>query len=805
MKKVLSIVLTMALVLTSFSMAFADTKTDVKKDEAKPAVTTTVQAGLSDIAKSANKEAIGVCYDLGIVTGTEKGTFEPTKAVTRAEFAAMITRALAIPASALKSSATSFKDVQGYGWAVPYLSFCNAKGIMLGDGRGNAMPGKTISLNEAVTMALRSIGYISKSAELVGMWPANYVTKGQEVGLYTDVPGNLDGLDKQLCAQVIYNLLTVQKVAVDKEGLTKGMTAKDGKTVVTLLNSGLGAEADKDAKTIEGTEASKINLKAYIGKNVNTYSKDKKIIAIAKVNSTTLEGEYVADGEFKVGEKTYKNIKKADINGAETKNFVNGVVKAIAAVNAKDEFVLEVKLDGTKVEKVFSAAKWEISAKAKAPKSIAEQVKAKSLLGKKFALDDSKNIDTKSFQLVGVESLDKIAEDNVVYVYTATVEGKEVITKVEVGTEVVTGKITKFADKKYTINDKAYKAVDAVDGAANLGIGKEVKVFLDASGAIYAAELVKGSYNYGVAQKSALEAFTPAVQILTTDKTVKLFPLAEKAKKNGLTDDKVANHVVKYALNKDGQIAELVAAEVKDFANAKFNSSRVLVDTDNADKQYVVDAKAAVFSKNEKGEYAVSELANIKTGKKAKVQAMIENGAITALIIDKAIAGGTSAAVYAVINSTADVLVGEETGVAITGLAGAAEYTANAEKVFTGANAINPMAIQLFKLEANASKIVTEATLVGDADTKKVDAIANAVTENTMIDMSADVNVKDIIAVSSKAVVYKAELNKEKTKYVYTVSYPSAILKGYSVWAFDTNKDGKDNEGVYDVIIYVAK
>ena len=101
---------------------------------------------------NANQDAIKVAYDLGIVTGNPDGTYLPAKAVTRAEFAALITRALDVPDSALAGyTATSFKDTTGYGWAVPYLAFAQSKGIMLGDGNGNAMPGRTITVNEAMT------------------------------------------------------------------------------------------------------------------------------------------------------------------------------------------------------------------------------------------------------------------------------------------------------------------------------------------------------------------------------------------------------------------------------------------------------------------------------------------------------------------------------------------------------------------------------------------------------------------------------------------------------------------------------
>ena len=100
----------------------------------------------------------------------------------------MITRALAIPESALAGyTSTSFNDVSGYGWAVKYLGFCESRGIMIGDGNGNAMPGRTVTVNEAMTMILRAIGYTNNSSVLVGSWPSNYVSLGQTLGLYEDV------------------------------------------------------------------------------------------------------------------------------------------------------------------------------------------------------------------------------------------------------------------------------------------------------------------------------------------------------------------------------------------------------------------------------------------------------------------------------------------------------------------------------------------------------------------------------------------------------------------------------------------
>ncbi|MBQ7605709.1 MAG: S-layer homology domain-containing protein, partial [Firmicutes bacterium] len=194
MKKVLSLVLVLALVLGSFSMAFAaETKT----------------TNMSDVAGNANEGAIVVANDLGIVTGYNDGTFKPANAVTRAEFAAMMTRALAIPESALKGFKTSsFKDVASDHWAVAYLGYCNSKGIMTGYEDGTARPNQTITVNEAMTMICRALGYTNQAKELVGSWPANYIALAQQLSLYDDVAAT-GVTDRATAAQIVYNALTV--------------------------------------------------------------------------------------------------------------------------------------------------------------------------------------------------------------------------------------------------------------------------------------------------------------------------------------------------------------------------------------------------------------------------------------------------------------------------------------------------------------------------------------------------------------------------------------------------------------------
>lgn len=815
MKKVLSIVLTMALVLTSFSAAFADAP-----DKGK---------GLSDIDKSANKEAITVAYDLGIVTGTDKGTFEPTKAVTRAEFAAMITRALAIPESALKASTSSFKDTKGYGWAVPYLAFCNAKGIMLGDGRGNAMPGKTISLNEAVTMSLRAIGYVSHSSELLGTWPANYVTKAQDTGLYEGIPTNLEGLDKQSCAQVIYNLLTVQKVAVDKEGRTEKMFEKDklgNNHPVTLLTSGLGCKIET-AKILDGTEASKINLKPYIGAKVVAYSKNGKIVAIGETLSKFIKGEYVdADKVLKDGDTKYTlpvSGGAVALDPAAVK-FKNGVVDASVAFADGKSYVLGVKVDGKTVSEIYSVAVWDANLKQVAPKNVAEWIKAKKIGAHAFKLNDDKSIDMTSFELVGVESLDKIAEGNVLYVYVATVDGKPIITKLEVGTEVVKGQITKIANDKYTINGKEYAKADGIIGGANLTLGSNVVLNLDVNGDIFKADVEKAEIKAGIVSK--IEGVAGPwgdvnVTLFTSEGTVKKFKAAKKAKiytinaANDTVTDATLDEghpiagtvfVAEYEVNKDGMITALRYKDSKSdagVAGAKVKSIKVFED---AGTELVFESNVPVFVYDGADLGGATSLKIVKIDDVNKDAAnplsatayyVAKEGKVTALVVSKADVGKTDDKKYAVFNDKNQAFADGEAVAELSGYLDGSAWTQalplEGDFATTFGN-IDLTQIRLYSLSLDKngkpSGIDNVAGVGPDAASGVADEDA---TDSTIIKLGGK-----YVAVSAKAVVYFAEM--KDGKYAYSPSYVGAIMTNDKVKVYEVNNE-KGHEGV-DVIIF---
>jgi len=88
-----------------------------------------------------------------IVNGTGADKFEPKRDVTRAEFAAMIVRALGLEAS---TQAPTFSDVASSAWYAYEVAAAAENGIVKGDGTGKFRPNDKITRQELAAMVVRA-------------------------------------------------------------------------------------------------------------------------------------------------------------------------------------------------------------------------------------------------------------------------------------------------------------------------------------------------------------------------------------------------------------------------------------------------------------------------------------------------------------------------------------------------------------------------------------------------------------------------------------------------------------------------
>ena len=106
----------------------------------------------ADVKNHANKAAIEALASRGIINGMSKDVFSPNKTMTRAEFAAIVTRALGLAAKDTKA----FTDVPSSKWYAGYIGAANASGIVNGVGSGKFNPDGTITRQEAAAMVARA-------------------------------------------------------------------------------------------------------------------------------------------------------------------------------------------------------------------------------------------------------------------------------------------------------------------------------------------------------------------------------------------------------------------------------------------------------------------------------------------------------------------------------------------------------------------------------------------------------------------------------------------------------------------------
>ena len=130
--------------------------TNINKSKADPSVNvpdvTAPGTTFSDVKNHANQTAIEQLASRGIINGMGKGTFAPNKTMTRAEFAAIVTRALGLPAKDTKA----FTDVPSSKWYAGYIGTANISGIVNGVGSGKFNPDGTITRQEAAAMVARA-------------------------------------------------------------------------------------------------------------------------------------------------------------------------------------------------------------------------------------------------------------------------------------------------------------------------------------------------------------------------------------------------------------------------------------------------------------------------------------------------------------------------------------------------------------------------------------------------------------------------------------------------------------------------
>lgn len=151
---------TLSFVPSTFAADGNDTVATLKRNG--NSIYTVIESDISfnDVNTHWGRTYIDLLANKLIVDGYEDGSFGPERSVTRAEFAALITRSLGLDSSV--TSSTYFTDVTSGSWYAGVVNAAAQTGIVDGYEDGTFRPNDQINREELAAMVVRASAYAGK-------------------------------------------------------------------------------------------------------------------------------------------------------------------------------------------------------------------------------------------------------------------------------------------------------------------------------------------------------------------------------------------------------------------------------------------------------------------------------------------------------------------------------------------------------------------------------------------------------------------------------------------------------------------
>jgi len=201
----------------------------------------TSAASYADVSSKNNLEAIEVLKAVGIMTGDDKGNFNPDKMVTRNEMAVVMCNLLG-----LKTGGNHpFTDVPA--WAAPYVAACYNNNIIAGVSATQFNGDANVTAVQAGLMVMKALGYFGYAGEFGDNWKLSVVKQANKIDLYAGINAYTDqDMTRNDVAQLVLNGLQSTVMVVEQIG---GLTVDgNGITVVEKPTYKYTAAENKSGK-----------------------------------------------------------------------------------------------------------------------------------------------------------------------------------------------------------------------------------------------------------------------------------------------------------------------------------------------------------------------------------------------------------------------------------------------------------------------------------------------------------------------------------------------------------------------------
>ena len=166
----------------------------------------------------ADKEELSKTYEMsilnqnGIIVGDPNGNLRESDEITRAEFAAVLCRAMGCEDEAVSDEMAKkqyFPDVSPEHWAAGYVNFAYENGAISGFPDGNFYPEQNVTNEQVIKMLIGAWGY-GDEADKNGGYPNGYMKVAKEHGVLDTIEFNYKNASKRWVASVfVYGVLSM--------------------------------------------------------------------------------------------------------------------------------------------------------------------------------------------------------------------------------------------------------------------------------------------------------------------------------------------------------------------------------------------------------------------------------------------------------------------------------------------------------------------------------------------------------------------------------------------------------------------
>ena len=572
LKKVLSLVLALAMALSLMTAAFAADASDYK-----------------DYSKVTYKEAVDVMTAAGIFNGGDGNNFNPDATLNREQAAKIITYMLVGQEKADKLTATiaPYADVAANRWSAGAIAYCTDAGIIAGDGNGRFNPTAPVLGTQFAKMLLVALGYDAKIENLVGnSWAIN--TAKLALG-DADLDNGMeeislsDNLTREQAAQMAYNAMKATLVEYEDKGgdiIIGDITINNGATKATPVTSKVKAEstnisaekttdglwtvefAEKYCKdlrvTANDTDAFERPASTWKYKNteIGTYADDADASYTTEVKMGTIYSDLgLSKGIAKANITTYvdgqKTTSNYDITKGESNNKIggNGVLTEVYYDDEAETVV--ITMVNTYLGKITA------SYAASSTKDAYVNFEAKTGSGSTYETD-----------------ADYAVDSYVLYTYSS--KSGDVGVQSMQAAEEVTGNLTAYTQgKSVTVGGAVYESnavqgsKDTITSALSNAMKSDVTVYLDSYGYAVYVDADAASDNYAVVMgwtgsNSVGVNTNRTATLLFADGTTKSVNVTKDtvfAANDALNGDINTGDIVSYRINSDDEYKLTVLAD----------------------------------------------------------------------------------------------------------------------------------------------------------------------------------------------------------------------------------------------------